>query len=306
MQSNFRLNALQVFLTYPQCDLGLDDVLKRLQLILALKDTLILEYVIAHELHNDGHPHRHVYLKLNKKNNWINANCFDLGAYHGNYQGVRSKENTIKYVTKGNDYITNIGPYIDTLDRKDKKKNVAKRILGGDKLVDLVKEDPSLLFGYKRLKENLTNYFQDLADERARLPPWLPNPWGKLLPTKVAKKKRHYWIFSDQPNLGKTTLFAQPLAAEFRVLLKAGDFTYWNIRGDEECIIIDEYNTPCLKWSTLNSMADGLFEYRVIYTGLRRLETRPIIIILSNQHLTTLYPNMNIYLLERFNVIKLD
>lgn len=141
-------------------------------------------------------------------------------------------------------------------------------------------------------------------DEREPLPYWLPNPWGKLLLSKKHAKQRHYWIFSRQPNKGKTYLFAKPLANKFKITIQNGDFQYWNVKPNDEGIILDEYNTPSLKWSTLNSICDGTYQFRRIYQAKLCLKD-PLVIVLSNQSIMELYPYAHIFLSARFIEIEL-
>ncbi len=155
----------------------------------------------------------------------------------------------------------------------------------------------TLIYCIQQLKENS-------ASPKPSLPMWLPNPWGKVLPSFKKSKKRHYWIYSDGPNYGKTTGFAKPLEKEYRCVIQAGDFSSWNVSGSVECIILDDYNTPALKWSTLNQLCDNTYSFRVLYSRPKRLDNF-LVIILSNFSIKDLYPNMNIFLYERFNEIKL-
>lgn len=183
---------------------------------------------------------------------------------------------------------------------KEQWDEVKKVIISNDR--NAIPTDLVIKYNLEKRIDGLRRFWT--VEERSSLPGWLPNPWSKILPTKVARKRRHYWIFSRAPNKGKTTKFAVPLDEEFRCCLKAGDFTYWNLRGDEECVILDEFNTAALKFSTLNSMCDGLFEYRIFQGGLLRLKN-PLIIVLSNQAIVDLYPFMNNLLYERFNEIEI-
>lgn len=142
------------------------------------------------------------------------------------------------------------------------------------------------------------------VDERGSLPVFLPNPWGRVLPSRLSGKKRHYWIFSRVPNRGKTTQFAEPLCKNYRGYLKGGDFSWWSLTGDEEFIVLDEYNSASLKFYSLNCMCDGNFEYRIFMGGLLKL-MKPLIIVLSNQSISDLYPFRNDLLYERFKEIEI-
>lgn len=59
---------------------------------------------------------------------------------------------------------------------------------------------------YKRLKK----------EDKPDLPEFLPNPFDLMLLSDIPAKKRHYWVWSRQPNMGKTTKFLEPLTEQFR------------------------------------------------------------------------------------------
>lgn len=138
-------------------------------------------------------------------------------------------------------------------------------------------------------------------DKRGDLPTFLPNPWGFLLPSKVVGKRRHYWIWSSQPNKGKTFNFAKPLKKEYKAEIITGDTTYFTLDECCQCVIFDEYNTAKFKWDTINAMCDGSYSWRRFNMPSIRLDD-PLIIFLSNQDLSVLYPFMNNFLYERINV----
>lgn len=327
----FRIHSKQLFLTYPQCPISKEDALEQLKNICPVKD-----YVIASEMHQDGHYHLHCFIKLSVDLDTSNPRYFDLrgptqqqpnpqpnllgpgvahfvGAsplqttvYHGNYQGCRSPKKVMKYCTKDGNYISNfdVAEMMNTW--KSKREILGKRIvIDGVDLDQLVREHPELIFGYTKLKMDINNYRASCQASKEILPRWLPNPWGLVLPSKKPTKRRHYWIYSTLPNKGKSFYFAKPLYDEYNGAIKAGDYSYWALNGREEFIILDEYNTAALKWSYINSMCDGTGEYRIFMGGLLKLRD-PLIIILSNQRICDLYPIMNTTLYARFNEICVD
>ena len=99
----FRLQAKYLFLTYPNCGLNLDDVLKQLK---NKKNLRITDYALSKELHESGEPHIHVYLQLLTKKDIKSANFLDLVdvsndiSFHGNYQSVKFSEKSLAYVCK--------------------------------------------------------------------------------------------------------------------------------------------------------------------------------------------------------------
>ena len=91
----FRFNASTIFLTYPQCDLTKETLLAELNELFAIKD-----YCIAEELHSDGHPHLHAFLKFETKINKRVANFADVRGFHPNITSPRSIKAVIKYIEK--------------------------------------------------------------------------------------------------------------------------------------------------------------------------------------------------------------
>jgi hypothetical protein len=64
-KQTFRLQTKEIFMTYPQCGgLEIETLLKDLTIKL---NTFIVEaHVITKELHEDGNPHLHVYIKTKR------------------------------------------------------------------------------------------------------------------------------------------------------------------------------------------------------------------------------------------------
>lgn len=298
----YEINSRKLFLTYPQCSLTKQEALALLQALFPID-----EYVVAHELHASGDSHIHCYIKLGSAVNchFRNAKFADIGGFHGNYQGARSVKNVLKYCTKQEDYISNID--VSTLlDSKSKRKAVYADLINRKRtLVDVIGDDPSMLPGYTKLKLDLTNYLKDQSQKiKDPIPDYLPNPWGLVLSTRVQGKKRHYWIYSDKPNLGKTYKFAKPLAEKYRCDLVT-DFVYWSVTSDTRCIVLDEYNSAKLKWDELNRLADNTYGFRLFHQGILYIENY-LVVILSNQSINTLYPFKNEFIYSRYNEIKLD
>lgn len=298
----FRLRGKKLFLTYPQCDASKETMLQHFKDLFGAN---LINYVVACELHKDGHKHIHAFIDLGTPISTTKSNYCDVGGFHGNYQAVRSEKNVLQYCTKENDWTSNMDIESLLKQKKHVKREVAKLIQQGKELKEIVDDFPEVIWDYSKLKANVDLWKKDQGDGREPLPYFLPNPWGLVLISKRKAKKRHLWIWSEQPNLGKTTKFGIPLLESYNGYLKGGDFTYWSIRGDEEFVILDDYNTPGLKWNFLNQMCDGTAEYRIFMGGIKKLPN-PLIIVLSNRSIIDLYPNMHIFLEERFIVKKLD
>lgn len=99
----FRLQAKNLFLTYPQCDLELEVIRDTLLEVLTTFEPSYL--VVSSEAHEDGQLHRHVFIALAKKSDIRNANALDINGFHGNYQTARQPTNSRNYVIKDGQFI---------------------------------------------------------------------------------------------------------------------------------------------------------------------------------------------------------
>lgn len=123
-KSEFRINARNLFLTYPKCDLEPEEALSLLRPELDFED-----YVIAQEMHEDGTPHLHCWLQARpkKKFNIRDPAKLDLLHHHGNYQAARSQAAVLKYVTKDGKWISNL-PEEEVLRLKSPSKSKTTKV----------------------------------------------------------------------------------------------------------------------------------------------------------------------------------
>ncbi|UOK21034.1 replication associated protein [Chifec virus UA13_133] len=305
MQQRFALNTSQLYLTYPECDI--DKVVMYDYLYDKFQPDQIL---VAHELHANGHSHLHAYLKLKgplrtydpRFADYVNA---EGRVYHGNYQGCRSSKNVIKYCSKEDDVSTNMDLTAILAKRSSRREHMEELINRKRTLEEMLKDQPQYLFNYQSLTNSLKAYFEKVDVPNVSLPIWLPNPWGKLLPVKKEEvKRRHYHIFSSGPNAGKTT-WATSICDEYGGIIVSNREPYWNVFPGLRFIFLDEFNTARHRFDELNAMADGTYGYRRCGSGVFNFPkgSRPIIVILSNISLSTLYPFMHDTLYARFNIV---
>lgn len=298
----FRINSKQLFLTYPQCNVKKEEALEYF-----LGKFNVEHYVVAEEKHQNGDDHLHVYLKLKEAIDTRDCRFADFMGFHGKYEGCRSTKNVIKYCTKADHYTSDLD--IDEIinSRQSHKKLISQKITR-DKvpITDLINEFPELIFGYKKLKEDINEWKRDSnPDTRADLPRNVPNSWNLLLPVDTSIKKCHYWFWSSNPNRGKTT-FGTYLLRMYKSIIKSTDFSYWNIESDTRIIILDEFYKGGLKAQQLNSICDGSFEFRIFHGGLRRLEKKALVIVLSNFSIEQVFPYMHDIVKTRFNEFNVD
>lgn len=99
MAPAFNFQAQTIFLTYPQCTLTKEE------LLLALQDRFdVKDYIVAQELHADGTPHLHAYLKLEARIHKRTADFADIQGFHPNITAPRSVKAVMKYVSKVGDF----------------------------------------------------------------------------------------------------------------------------------------------------------------------------------------------------------
>lgn len=180
------------FLTYSQCNTPLERVLEKIKIAFHNYDRKVQNYIIAHEEHKDGGAHRHCYISLDRSlRTKVPARFLDIDENHPNIEFVRSAGKVIKYCIKEDQYITNMD-----LNKKVTKEDIAKKILSGIKIVDIVQENPKYLFGYSRLKQDVQLFMLDsrpeiLLDRPCGL--WIAGPAGSGKSTIARTKFGDYY-----------------------------------------------------------------------------------------------------------------
>lgn len=135
------------FLTYPKCGLDKETLVVVLS---SFSPHPVEEYIVARELHGDGEPHLHCFVKFqNKVVLDKNGRKFDFLGHHGNYQVAKSWRAVQAYCKKGDDYISNISVEsaqqgkakrsVDILTRTDLKSLVEDGTIGALQLVQAQK-----------------------------------------------------------------------------------------------------------------------------------------------------------------------
>jgi len=91
----FRLNAKNVFLTYPRCPVAPKTLGEHLS---SLRATSFIQ--VSRERHEDGSYHLHALLQWVDKYNCRSERFFDFEQYHPNIQAVRNVGNVYEYINK--------------------------------------------------------------------------------------------------------------------------------------------------------------------------------------------------------------
>lgn len=200
------------FLTYSQCDLGLEGLLERIKRAFCLLKRKITKYVIANEEHKDGGKHRHCYIELDATlRAAVSARFLDMDSHHPNIEFVRSWKKVLKYCTKEKDFITNMDVKSELEAKPVSKKDLGALLLSGVKLAELVQVHPQLIFGYQRTQQDLWTFEQEGVDAKPLADVcgiWLCGPAGtgksretdEKWPESFKKDNSKWWDgYSGQP-----------------------------------------------------------------------------------------------------------
>lgn len=287
------------FLTWPRCPLRPLDILNHLRNIRDLPR--ITKYVICSEPHADGYPHAHAFVQYQSKVVWRH-NRWNIAGYQGHYEKARSWVCVENYCKKGDDFIQ------ENCDPEAAKKHKATRN------VRLLTEDPKELilsgeisvFQLNQLSVAKQIWESLQEPQLPRCIGFIPNDFGILLPIGTGKR-RNYWIWSTAPNTGKTTFLLSLAARHYCHFFNVEEKYQDTMTQKIQFILFDEYSGPALKWTQINQICDGTYQYCRKGQPAVTLTERPIVIICGNKPPSQVYSSEeSLPLIEaRFQVIEL-
>lgn len=331
--SAFRLQAKNLFLTYPQCPITKQQALA--QLLAKVQQWQPSVILVACELHSDGHQHLHAAIQLTLKCRIRAVNRLDLVSengtnYHGNYQAARNWKNTLLYVTKEDSEPATHGipDLVVFLAELRKKKNsklalVAKRFLDDPDtdIHSLCVEMPEMLWRVNQMKD--MQAFCRAKKRTSHMMEWNPISIDGLNPSSMrvatwlnlnlfqerAFKQPQMWIHGP-PNHGKTSLIAalQKYCRVYVVPLTEN----WDDNFDDndiDLVVFDEFKAQRqITW--MNGFTDGS-TFPVSRRGCAPfLKTKNLpCLVLSNYDISGAYNNRPqdrlAPLLARFEIVDL-
>lgn len=263
------------FLTWPQCPLPKEVVLRELDKVLDIK-----EYVICEENHKDGSPHLHAFIKLMGRKRF-RPDLFDVDGYHGHYEPAKSFRCVVRYVTKDGNYISNI----DVKKALEKKGKLTKE--------DLLKDVDFVLDNNKINPLQVANWYKNSCTYKM-----LINS-KKEMPDELPEKRRHLWIWGSS-NTGKTTRLRQQMKEKgmdnFFQIPSNND---WIGYDDQYYLYFDEYKGQ-LTIQELNKICDGGAKMNV-KGGSVMLRYDVQVIILSNFSIEECYNRAPQILIDALN-----
>lgn len=179
MAKEFRINAKNFFLTYPQNDTEPEEALSRMEN--HNWPSPFKWAIVSQETHQSGDYHLHVVVAFEESIRTRCSNFFDfVCGKHPNIQDCRSVKKCVLYVAKHGRYVTSINFPTELLSEKSSKSTaLAGRLIGGCSVQDVMKEDPGFFLLNKRKIEDMHAYLQ--RKNTKTLSPWTPivinNQW---------------------------------------------------------------------------------------------------------------------------------
>lgn len=266
--AKIRLSSKYVFLTYPHCDLDLEYILDYQSNAFSTEGVKIVKHIIAHELHEDGTPHRHCWYELNRAPDYQKHDFYDLArsgqSWNGNYQAQRCPSKCAKYCIKAGEYITSFTPnQLETfvnLEAKEKldMRWVASELMNGRPISELLTIFPQLFFKLKEIEDNMFIYKRICANADSKL-----------------EKLDNLWIYGDT-GVGKS----KRVWEQFEPFHKKSKEDYWCTYKYEDTVYYEDVDWT---WGQalvgLKEVADYYpVEVKVKHKGSMKIRPKRIIV----------------------------
>lgn len=314
----FRLNAKNLFLTYPQCDTPKEFVLEKIKEKFGenLEFAVVCEEDHAEREEDDPHAvppgrHLHAVISLKAKQTLCGANCLDsLANSHGNYKAARHLGASVKYVAKDGDFIAHgvdVETYLEAVLKKKSTKAtlIATRLMEGATLKEINEQDPGYVMMHLQKLQKYIVQLQVFNDAPTltwhplsvplntsmplrQLANWLNQNLGQ--PRELRQKQL---LLSSPPGLGKTTL-VEHLRNYFTVYSHVGSKWFDGFDdGEVDLIVFDEFcgNIPI---TVINKVLDGQRCVLENKGGALIKNKRQPVIILTNFEEHELYRGENV------------
>lgn len=311
---NARFVTNEFALTYPRCEMSPAGALEQLKRRFDEK----AEYLaVVREAHKEGGNHLHAQIQFAKPYN-ATERTFDLmdnsQVYHPNVQKVKDSEDWRAYIAKeGIPEISGIFRHLKKKKGAQKKPRLTNKELLEADLVKLVDEDKISLFSLQGILNGRKLYEEMQKPKKKQLPEFLPVNWlesstgiAAMMYLKDKKEKqRHYWIYSDRPNKGKTT-YLQLLREEFATSDYSAQEKYQTVNKESDLLLFDEFGKGnSVTYTVMNQICDGTYKYPIKGKPAVIME-KPYVIVASNFSISEVYPNSFGRIEARFNELSLN
>lgn len=314
-RKKYRLQAKQLFLTFPQCLTEKEVVLTRIRRY--FKEDLIFAVVAQEEHKNNAGKHLHAVIKLKTKFTSRDPHCLDiLAGKHGDYASCRNISKAIIYITKEATYCS-FGLNVDRFIQQVQQKKASGFAVAADKVVrgcglkELNEIMPGFVLQHKRKLQDYISWirleqlkkpklqwerisFMELRGEDREIALWL----NKNIKQKRRFKQKQLYIYGLK-NTGKSTLLLN-LRKRLRCYeIPLNEDFYDFYADDEDLAYIDEFKgQKTIQW--MNMWLQGLW-MTLRQKGAQVIRSRNVpTIICSNYSPREVYHNVSDEKLETF------
>ena len=329
---NFRINSQNIFLSWENFEENIDIETFLYGILHVLSDKSLEEYCLIKKrltLRNKEIWSFFFYGKFTKKINFKNKNRFFLFQKDVKTNTARTnlptwiKENELSLDIQLGNYIENkveIRKFVIDQLRKEsvigeKSNLITKRkaifeLMVGDDVIDMARSgiiDSKEIEGFEKIQKKIKGKLEE--KEKKSISHYLNNPWEEnLLPIQMDRKKCHFWLYSEKPNIGKTSLFVLPLLQQYKCYLWNVNEEYQDPLEDTEIVIFDEFRGSHIPITQLNTLCDGTCWIKRKYRTAMSFKKKPLIIVCTNHSIIESYKDeKERSLIEaRFNQINLE
>lgn len=272
----FRLRGKWIFATYPAWSVEMPGLSSPQEFLSKLDGGADagcpVGGIVAREQHADGTWHLHAILRYKSEIEVGDPRWADQNGKHANLQTVRSAKAVARYVTKEGDYLRWGEMDIPALTRAQ----IAQQIMAGRDLTEIVKQQPQLLFGYQRLRCDVTAYLADAqsGEERRRLDVW--------------------WLYGHS-GAGKSTMAWTYWPEAYRTPLTGA---WMDGYMQQRAVVFDDYTGAAFKYQELLRILDG-FPLLMQTKGGMVAAAYTTVVLTSVKHPEDIYYNTYDLQLER-------
>lgn len=287
----FRLNAKNLFLTWPKNNVDAGTILNRITDKFGIDN---ISYVcVSEEEHEDGSPHLHAVVCLKKPCDIRNVATLDeVGGKHGNYQSARNVKQVFDYVRKGGNFVEKGTPPQVCLQKKSDL--FAQSLRSGSSLEQVEELDPAyFMLNLKKLTEYQTFIAMKKQKMLQRPCPLVHTEWKTSFEVGFSRtfKQKQYWIHGP-PNTGKTSFILNLIQHGFRgfIIPTNNDFADWDDNA-YDFAYIDEFK-GALTIQFLNEFLQGSPMRLNAKFGSRQKNINIPVFILSNFEPAQVFQNV--------------
>lgn len=304
----FRINAKNLFLTYPKNDNEPVDVMNRIIDHFGMEK---ISYIcVSQEEHEDKTLHLHALVCLKAKVDIPNATPIleQWGGKNGNYENPRNVRNVLDYVKKHGVFVEK--GEAPTAAKQKISQQVAEGVANGLSLDQLDEMDRGyMMLNMKRIESYMSYHSKKKARLEEKRPPLIYHKWGHAIEFGMPRehKQKQYWIYGP-PNTGKTTFILNIFTEGFKgfQIPENNDFSGWDDNYDFS--YIDEFNGQ-LTIQFLNLWLEGVPMHLNTKGGSSRKTKNIPTFIISNLPPDRVYWKVSQEILDtllvRINVIKI-